>query len=123
MMLRKFSKTITTTGAAESATGEGRLEFGGIVKVYAIVLDFTSQPATTDVTITDAGESVTSNINVQANANADKVYYPRAVATKAADGTASALTEVVPVAEALKIAVAQGTANAAAVKVIVIADI
>lgn len=109
--MKKYSVTVTLTGAAESAEGEGRIELHGGKKIYAIIIDYTSQPTTTDVTITDGDEAVTSNILIQSNSGTDKVFYPRVVATKAADGTASTLTEVMPVCEALKIKAVQGSAG------------
>lgn len=107
--MRKFTKTLTAAGAeAGKATAEDTLELHGTRAIYAIILDYTGLPATTDVVVTDGAESVSSNVLTQANSNTDKVYYPRAVAAKSADGSASTLTEACPVAESLKISVKEG---------------
>lgn len=110
-MFRKFATTVKATGVEGSAAGTGHIEFHSLAKVYAIILDYTSGAATADVTVTDSGETVSSGILAQLNSETDKVYYPRVAANKGADGTASTLTEVCPVAEGFKVEVAQGKTN------------
>jgi hypothetical protein len=105
--LRKVQTTLTAAGEAGSASVAGSIQLRGVCEVYAVALNYTSLPATADVTITD-GAGIGGTILSRSNSNTDATLYPRAVASKSADGSASSLTEVVPVAEALSIAVAQG---------------
>lgn len=107
MPLRKDSTIITAAGAAGNATAEGVVNLRGIQRVHAILLKYTGLPATTDVSIVDGGNGLNTEI-VQANSNTSKMYYPVVAASKGADGTASTLTEVPPLAESLKVSLAQG---------------
>lgn len=116
MGLLKQRLDLTPAGAAGSATASGEIHLHGYAKLYAIFIDYTSQPATTDVTITD---SLIGTDLVQLNGNTDKQYYPRAAAAKSADGSASTLTEVLPIAERFQVAVAQGDPVANGVSVTV----
>lgn len=104
-MIRKFSTTVETTGGAGAAAGEGFIQLTQQHAVLKVALDYTGEPATTDVTITDTatGETILS----RANSATDGVFYVRVPAAKS-DGTASTLTEVPPITERLKVAVAQG---------------
>lgn len=109
------SRTVTLTGGAGSATGSATIPVTGFV--HAVKLSYSGQPATCDVTLTDDLGSV---ILAKADSNTGAVYRPRQVASKAADGTASVLTEVLPaVARVLNIAVAQGNAGTVTVDVLV----
>ena len=125
MALRKVQTTLTATGEAGSASAAGSIQLRGVCEVYAVALDYTSLPATADVTVTD-GAGIGGTVLSRSNSNTDATLYPRAAASKSADGSssstarspygtppqadgsASSLTEVVPVAETLSIAVAQG---------------
>lgn len=107
-MLRKTTQTLTATGSAGSATAEATFSFGAPWRVYALIFDYTGLPSSTDVTVTDGSETVQSTVLIESNTEADKVVYPRAAASKAADGSASTLTEVLPVVESLKVTLTQG---------------
>jgi hypothetical protein len=107
MALRKNSTTLTAAGNAGEAVAEGSVNLFGVSRVHAIALKYTGLPATTDVTIVDGGSSLSTQL-VQVNSNTSKMYYPVVVASKGADGSASTLTEIPPLAESLKVSLAQG---------------
>lgn len=106
-MLRRRSLTLTAAGEAGSATASGSLSLDGLKRVVAVGLDYTGLPATTDVTIVAAGPLATG-VLTRISTVTDAVFYPVVPASKAADGSASALTEVSPVAERLTVTLAQG---------------
>jgi hypothetical protein len=118
-IVRKYQTTITTVGGAETSSGEATIQFLSPAEILKIFVDFTEEPATTDVTISDpdTGEVVL----LKANASTDAVYYPRLLSTKAAEGAAGTL-EVPALCERLKVAVAQGN-NGKTVAVTVFARI
>ncbi|MDX2078562.1 MAG: hypothetical protein SFZ02_19175 [bacterium] len=98
---------VTTAGSAGSAVGSASSSaLNG--KLLAVHVDYTSQPATTDVTIT--ANSPSMPILTLTNANTDAWKYPRQLM----DGiTGSALTgvyEPLPIYGAVTVAVAQGDA-------------
>lgn len=93
--------TLTAAGSPGSATATHDINVNG--KIYAIKLDYTGLPATTDVTLSEGTTEVLS----RANSNTDETFYPRLPATKA-DGSASTLTEVAPILAKLHVDVAGG---------------
>jgi hypothetical protein len=107
MALRKKTETLTATGEAGAATATGSINLLGVHRVHAVALKYAGLPATTDVSIVDGGSSLNTPL-VQANSNTSKMHYPVVAASKGADGTASTLTEVAPLAESLKVTLAQG---------------
>jgi hypothetical protein len=101
--------TATTTGANGSAAGENISESplsGFIVGVY---VDYTSQPATADVTITFPYAPTKTVLTLTNNAT-DGWYYPKVLAH---DEAGVALTEriYIPIDGYIKAAVAQGNAG------------
>jgi hypothetical protein len=107
MPLHRISTTLTAAGEAGSATATGVINLRGLQRVHAVLLKYTGLPATTDVSIVDGGSGLNTQI-VQADSNTSKMYYPVVAASKGADGSASTLTEVAPLAESLKVSLAQG---------------
>lgn len=99
---------VTTTGAAGTSTGSADLQVGGAFRISSIRLDYTSEPATTDVAITDGTDNPIITVS---NNSTDKIVYPRLPAQKG-DGTNSTLTEVAPVVmDKIHIDVQQGDNN------------
>jgi hypothetical protein len=117
-MIRTQQVTVTTTGSAGSASGNAN---SGLMsgKLVAIHLDFTSQPATTDVTVATAHAPIRTLISVS-NTNADGWFYPR-VAVQDTSGAAitfdgtHGIYEAIPVNDYITVSVAQGDPNVAAV--------
>lgn len=120
-MIRTYEATATVAGADGSAAGTGyttEIMNGRIVGVY---VDYTTQPATCDVTITTKGDTAPAKtILTLTDANTDGWFYPR---TQVQGPTGSGLTydgtrtinEALPVDDYGKVVVAQG--NAGSVKV------
>lgn len=112
--IREVTVSVTTTGAAGSATGSGVTteSFEGfILEVY---LNYhASTPATADVTIKQTGAS--DNILVVTDSTTDALYAPRrSIVTPAA----AAITNghgLIPIAGTITVSLAQGDALTGAV--------
>jgi len=105
MPLRAYDTTVTTAGGA------------GVATIHAVQLDYSNEPATTDVTVKDG---LTGTVLKKENTATDAVYYPRTLSSKSADGSAGT-AEVLTIGAELTIEVAGGD-PAGAVKVTVIVD-
>lgn len=69
-----YSLRITTTGSAGSAAGSADSEpVEGILE--AVKIDYTSMPASTDVTLTELSAPARTLLTI-ADANTDDVFYP-----------------------------------------------
>lgn len=107
--------TITTVGANGSAAATVYSGAPLVGRILALYIDFTNQPATTDVTIT-TNEAPVQTIYAKTDANTDGWFYPRVPMTDTAgaavtyDGT-HAIYESIPVCDILKVVVAQGDSN------------
>lgn len=114
MAILKRRIVITTAGGAGVATGTGNVGVPAS-RLLAVDLDYTSQPATTDVTVTCNGVTLLS----VANANADKRVYPRVAVQDTSGANIAGRGEEPPIVDGtVDIAVAQGDANAAGLAVI-----
>lgn len=119
MNTRKF--TIATTGGAGVATGSKVLTFPTPATVRAIRIDYTGQPATVDVTLTNMGRVLTLNTNT----GADTIIQPVVPGTTPAGADAAAGdNKWVPlvVHGDVTIDVVQGNASAPAVEVTLFYD-
>ena len=105
MGIRTYKISVTVTGSAGSATGSGTSIYPINGELCGVYIDYTSQPATTDVTITSTNP--TQSLLTISNANTDAWFYPRAVAHGI---TGSALTwyDEIPIDAYVNVAVAQG---------------
>jgi len=106
--------TVTTTGTAGSATGSAQLGVPPCA-VMAVKVDFTSQPGTTDTTITSDSRTILSLSNNNTNA----LFFPRTPPDDTAGATLSSNphTPFITTGAPISISVAQGNANASALKV------
>ena len=108
MTVRVMKVAVTTAGTAGTATGNTDSDvING--EILGIFLRYTTQPATTDVTI-KATSPADYNILVVTNANTDGRFAPRA---KPVDNANVAITNAhapFPVAGKVNVAVAQGDA-------------
>ena len=97
---------VDVAGSAGSATGSASSNNSVNGRVIAVHIDYTTQPATTDVTLVSTAPSQT--ILTRTNQNADGWFYPRQLmdATDGADLTG--IYESLPVAGTLTASVAQG---------------
>lgn len=119
MLDRIPQKTFYPKGAGELATFTGYIELGTLSKIVSISVDYTAQPAGAELAITDA----ITGANVLAyTGNTDQTFRPVAAANKSSTGGASALTEVAPVAERLKVKLSKGIEAGGSLKVIVVID-
>lgn len=106
---------VPTTGGAGVSAGNNTTDAAVEGTLRAIFVDFTSMPATTDITITEVGGMGRTLLTIT-NQNADKVYYPLVLAQgiTGADLTAIYAAYHLPGVK-LKATVAQGDDAAAGV--------
>jgi hypothetical protein len=107
MSLKTERITVAVTGSAGSAggTATSRPIMGLLLAVH---IDYTSQPATADVTVASAGSVYPAMPLLTVTNNAtDGWYLPRRAACDPAGGALTAY-EVQPVADAVVVTVAQG---------------
>lgn len=115
-MIRTYSVSVTVAGSAGSATGSGDTGRPVNGKVVGVYVDYTSQPATTDTTITD-GQS--QAILTLTNNNTDGWYYPRTQTDDTAGSAISAQYDFLYVDDYVTVAIAQGDAGSVAVTLLV----
>lgn len=127
-MIKKVRIKVTTTGVAGSATGTGTSDEIAQGFVVGVAVNYhTSAPATTDLTLTEASELVSTNILTRSNTATDIVLYPTVQLTDNAgagltyDGT-RVRSGYYPVSDYLKVTLAQCDAltNAVVVDVYVL---
>lgn len=115
MAIRRHQQTFTTTGANGSA---GITDYTPpiIGKIQSLYVDYTGQPATTDVTITTTATPA-QTIYTKTDSNTDAWVHPRVALTDTGgmaityDGTRPIYGPIV-VADQLKVVVAQGDGGA-----------
>jgi hypothetical protein len=118
-MATKYEKvTVTVAGSAGTATGSAKTRpITGLL--LAVYLDYVTQPATADVTIATAGSGYPAQtLLTLTNANTDGWFYPRLKVHDSAGVAATAATDVVALADAVVISVAQGDAGSVAVTLV-----
>jgi hypothetical protein len=110
-MIQTERVTVAVAGAAGSGAGEGTTRKPVNGKLVAIHLDFVTQPATTDVTITTPG-APSKTLLTTTDVNTDGWYYPRYVVHSevgaALTGTAGGDRTMHPIDDYIKVVVAQG---------------
>lgn len=110
-MIKTEKVTVPTTGVDGSATGtsDSRRPLCGML--YAVYVDYITQPATTDVTITTKNAPVKTLLTITSG-NTDGWFYPRYVvhseAAAALTGTAGGDRTMHPLDDYVSVAVAQG---------------
>lgn len=105
MGMRTYKITVAVAGTAGSATGSQDSSKPINGELYGIYLDYTSQPVTTDVTITTTNP--TQTLLVRSNSGTDGWFYPRATICDASAG-ALLFYEEFPLDAYINVAVAQG---------------
>src|SRR4051812_18263355 len=108
--MARIERYSLTLSADPAGTADQVIELHDLCPVHAIRLTYSGLPNTTDVTITD-GYSGGSTVLAVADSNTSKLYYPVVAVSESADGSVSTLTETIPIAERLRIQVAQGDPN------------
>src|SRR5690348_2644789 len=112
MKISQETVTVATTGSAGSAIGN--TDSGPIRGLLLdIFFDFTSMPATTDITVS-YGNPADGNILVLTNVNADGLYAPRKQCCDPAGAAITGVFDKFPLNGTVNIAIAQGDANASA---------
>jgi hypothetical protein len=114
-----LSRTITVpvTGTAGSATGAVSLSLP-ISRLYSVRLRYTTQPATVDVVVKSAGDTVFT----VSNANTDGTFLPRKAAVDPANAATSPVTyAMIPLVGEVRVEVAQG--NAGSVEALLLAEV
>lgn len=116
-MIDRIRLTATVTGSAGSATGSaatGRPIFG---RVRAVYVDYTSQPATTDVTIKATGPD--QPILTLTNANTDGWFQPRVLSDDTSGADLTGVYDTITVSGPLSVSVAQGDPGTVDVYIVV----
>lgn len=116
-MIDPIKLTATVTGTAGSATGSALTTRPIFGRVRAVYVDYVTQPATCDVTISSTGP--TQTILTLTNANTDGWFYPRRVVDTTAGAAAAGVYETFAVAGPLSVSVAQGDAGSVDVTILV----
>lgn len=103
--------TVTVAGSAGSASGNALTPRPVNGKLVAVYIDYVTQPATCDVTISTPNAPIKTLLTVT-DGNTDGWFYPRYVvhseAAVALTGTAGGDRTMHPVDDYIKVAVAQG---------------
>lgn len=97
---------VDVAGSAGSATGSATSSKNVNGRVMAVHVDYTSQPATTDVTVTSSSPAQT--ILTLTNNNTDALDYPRRLVQGADGADLTAVYDDFVVAGSLTASVAQG---------------
>ena len=111
----RVTHDIDLTGAAGSASGSVDHYVGQPSRLIGVVLQYTGQPATVDVTITNEGRAVAA----RSNANTTAIVYPR-VLTQDETGANTTNREAPLVLGTVTVAVAQGNAQVGGVRAILV---
>ena len=110
MTIRMYQITLTPAGSAGAATANAQTFEPVNGYLVGVHLNYTSQPATTDVTIATVAVPVT--ILTISNANTDAWFYPKHVvhgeAGVALTGTSGGDRTYIPVADYIKVTIAEG---------------
>ena len=110
MFGERLTQSVTTDGAG-AATAYFAVANRPIRAIRYVADGSAAYDNTVDFTF--SGETTGINVLTIANVAASATYYPVVAANKAADGSASTLTEIAPVlvSERLKLVLAQGGAS------------
>lgn len=121
MSTSTFTKTLTPAGAAGAAAAD---ESVGVPtgKLVGVEIDYTSQPATTDVTITNRGRTLLARSNANADAFVQPVVNVVDTAGAAVPATENRWAPAV-VSGSVRIQVAQGDPVADGVKVTLVLEV
>lgn len=109
-MIRQVQISVDVSGASGSATGSGVSAYPLNGKIMAVHLDYTTQPATCDVTVVAGVPSQT--VLVVSNANTDAWFYPRVQTDTDGGAAISGGYDVAVVDGYVTVSVAQGDAGA-----------
>lgn len=113
----RIQLTATTTGVAGSATGTATTANPIFGRVWAVHVDYITQPATADVILKATGPDQT--ILTLTNANTDGWFYPRRVVDTTAGAAAAGVYDTFAVHGNINVAVAQGDAGSVVVTILV----
>lgn len=116
-MIRKETVTVTVAGSAGSATGSGKTARAISGRLLAVYLDYTSQPATTDVTVATQ-EAPTLTALTVSNANTDAWFFPRQLMDGTTGVDLTGVYEALPIADHLVVSVAQGDPGSVAATIV-----
>jgi hypothetical protein len=116
-MISIFPISVTVAGSAGSATGSTTSERPLNGRVLAVHIDYTSQPATADVTIIST--QPTQSILTISNANTDAWFYPRVEMDTLTGTAATGVYDAIPVAAYINVAVAGGDPGSVVVTLLV----
>jgi hypothetical protein len=119
-MIETHKITVTVAGLAGSAAGSAKSRSVVSGRVLAIHLDYTSQPATTDVTIATNGTNAPAlTMLTRTNSGTDGWFYPRVLLDDTAGADLTAVYDAIPVDDHLAVTVAQGDPGSVDVYVLV----
>jgi hypothetical protein len=116
-MIHSYKISVATAGAAGSAVGSGTSTRPVNGRLLAVYIDYTSQPATTDVTITST--LPTQTLLTVTDANTDAWFYPRVLLDSTVGADLTAIYDAFPVDGYVSVAVAGGDAGSVDVTLLV----
>lgn len=130
-MISTYALNITTVGSAGAATGSATTARPVNGRLIAVYVDYTSQPATTDITLSVTHKAIASStlelsyaktLLTLTNANTDGWFYPRQLLDDTAGADLTAIYDSLPVDGYLSVLVAQGDAITDGVKMLVVIE-
>ena len=113
MSIRETTITVAVAGSAGAAVGSAVSGAPIHGKIIAFYVDYVTQPATADVTIT-AGTPAATLLTLT-NANTDGWFYPRVLLQSTVGANLSAVYDQLAVNGYVTVAVAQGNAGSVVV--------
>lgn len=116
-MIHSYKISVTTTGSAGAATGSGSSTRPVNGRLLAVYIDYTSQPATADVTITSTDP--TQTLLTRSNSGTDGWFYPRVLLQDTAAANLTAVYDAPPIDAYVSVSVAQGDAGSVDVTLLV----
>lgn len=120
-MIRTHKITVPVAGAAGSGAGDEISSSPVNGRVLAIHLDYTTQPATCDVTVSTKGTGAAPSQTLlsKANANTDAWFYPRKLLDDTAGAALTAIYDALAVDDHIRVVVAQGDPGSVVVTLLV----
>jgi len=119
-MIETYQISVTVAGTAGIAVGAGSSTRPASGRIRAVYIDYTTQPATCDVTVATKGSShPVQTILTRTNSGTDGWFYPRALMGDTAGANLTAIYDALPVDDQLTVTVAQGDAGSVLVYVLV----
>lgn len=117
MGIQTYKVSVAVAGAAGSATGSGTTSRPVNGRLRAVYINYTTQPATADVTITSTAP--TQTLLTRSNSATNGWFYPRVLLQDTAAANLTAVYDALPIDAYVSVSVAQGDAGSVDVTLLV----